>query len=148
MAELWLTCLWQALVHADVSGKLDPSAALVVPATKGICFFGTPHNNINRTSWSASVAQVWKTFASQPEQAPRLATKALSAAQDATGARINIMFADLVRYRKIQILSFYEKRPTHTAVGKTLVSGRCLWPLLHDNKPLARSWICNRPSLA
>jgi hypothetical protein len=60
--------------------------------------------------------------------------KALSTAKGETGARINLMFADLVRCQKIQILSFYEKRLTHTVVGKTLVSGRCVGPLLHDNK--------------
>ena len=110
----------------------------MVSATKGICFFGTPHNDTNRASWNASLAQVWKAFVSQPEQESRPAVKALSLAKGVPGARINLMFADLVRYRKIQILSFYEKRPTHTVVGKTLVSGRCVGPMLHGDNKTAR----------
>ncbi|KAH0566277.1 hypothetical protein GP486_000329 [Trichoglossum hirsutum] len=100
------------------SGSVDPESALVASATKGICFFGTPHGASSRASWTMSIFQVKKALDSHGAQQSK---PGIESSEDESIIRINAEFADIARQRGIQILSFYEKAPTHTIIGRTLV---------------------------
>lgn len=109
-------------MHANLAGKLDPNAADIINATKGICFLGTPHTGSSLAGWDNTISLIWKALSSVSEQESGEMKRSFSIVKFEIAIRINSLFAEIADHNQIPILSFYEKIGTFIITGKVIVS--------------------------
>ena len=105
------SALNQACLHQDGEGTL------ILKATEGICFFGTPHRDFKLIKWVQRRAQFCVL--------PRVSAESFEAVRsDEALNRVSDLFESLLRDSRgkhIHLLNFYEEELEPTVAGRTLI---------------------------
>jgi hypothetical protein len=95
---------------------------MILGATRGVCFFGTPHADFSRESWVKAMESQERFVRSQPQIRFRKAHASLWRWIDESAVDISRYFKTIIRRHQIPVASFYETRATPTDRGRLIVS--------------------------
>jgi hypothetical protein len=96
----------------------------ILPATKGVCFFGTPHGDLTMESWTNAMKLQDTLLASQPMKILRKIgdpSQSLLFNFDEATIDISRQFRHIIKRHQILIQTFYETRKTPTSYGNIIV---------------------------